>query len=258
MGNPNKPVPPQYIPNLKYWVQLVTPLVYEDGISLYETMRKVVYKLNQVIDIVNPLGAGIGDTVKQYMDVYKAEWEQQLIEFEAEVQHQINANNATVNGRIDTLTTNLTVQQTTFEKTITDKFNTLNEEIYQKVATLAATIQTTDEANRVWTIAQLNKLREDWTVNFPPVIDPTDGKLETVQTALNHMWDAWRENALTAEEYDNLDLTAMYYDAKDLTASAYDKYGKILLDDTTNTATVNGVPIQKTAIDMEGIKNGRY
>lgn len=245
---------PGYIPNMKYWVQLVTPLVYDDSISLYEAMRKVVYKLNQVIDIVNPLGAGIEGTIEKYLEKYKAQWEQELQEYQTEVLQTIAQNNAAVNLRIDGLFS----QQAQYEQNMTQKFNDLNAEIMLKVATISATIASTDEANRTWTLTQIQRLKEDWTVNFPPVIDPTDGQLETVQTALNHIWDAWRDNALTADEYDNLQLTGNDYDSKELTASSYDKFGRLLLAPNATFAMVSGVPINKSIIDMEGIKNGRY
>lgn len=34
---------------LKYWVQKVLPLVYDDSLSYYELLDKVIYKLNEVI-----------------------------------------------------------------------------------------------------------------------------------------------------------------------------------------------------------------
>lgn len=257
MENPNGNKP-GWIPNLHYWVQLVTPLVYDDSLSLYETMRKVVYKLNQVIDIVNPLGAGIEDTIKKYMTQYYEQWNKELQEWQAQMTQTINNNNTALNQRIDTLTEDLNQKQQDFENSMTQEFNDLNAEILQKVATLAATIQTTDEANRVWTLAQIEDLKKDLTGNFPPVIDPSDGKLESIQVTLNHMWDAWRENALTAQEYDNLELTTDGYDGKELTAISYDRYGKILLVPDSNTVSLNGVPLKKSAVNMEAIVNGQY
>lgn len=250
---------PQYIPHLKYWVQLVTPLVYDDSLSLYETMRKVVYKLNQVIDIVNPLGAGIEDTIKEYLEKYHVEWEAELDEWKQQMLEIINNNNTTINNRIDNLTEDLNNKQNIFENEMQNKYDNLSKELMEKVATLAITIHDTDSANRIWTMALFESLKKDLTGNFPPVIDPTDGKLESIQTALNHMWDTWRTNAITAEEYDSLELTAQEYDNKELTANSYDNYGKILLmpssallkNDSEDVVYVSGVPIKKSAIAYE-------
>lgn len=253
-GNQN----PGYIKPLRYWVQLVTPLVYDDSLSLYETMGKVVKKLNDVIEVVNPLGAGIEDTVKKYLEQYKVQWEAELREFEQDIQNQINANNTALNGRIDKLTSDTEKEIQDFEAEMTQTVNDFNAQILEKYATVVALIRSTDEANRVWTLAQIAKVMEDLTGNFPPVVDPTDGKTESIQTALNHMWDAWRENALTAGEYDALELTAEEYDSKELTAIAYDRYGKILLDPGAQTVSVQGVPFNKDVVNMEVLKNGKY
>lgn len=40
---------------LRYWVQKVLPLVYDDSLSYYELLNKVVDKLNEVVDTDNVL-----------------------------------------------------------------------------------------------------------------------------------------------------------------------------------------------------------
>lgn len=242
-----------YISPLRFWVQKVLPLVYDDSLSYYEVLSKIALKLNEVIEIVNPLGAGIEATINAYLEQYKTQWEAELATFRTEVNNQINQNNVTLNVRIDDLTTSVNDQIAQNKQDTDQQISTLNADVMQKIATLAATISDTDTANRVWTMSQINSLRTELTQNYPPVIDPTDGLLESVQVALNHMWDAWRENALTATEYDALDLTATEYDNKELTATAYDRYGKILLDTSATTISVGGVPLNKSAVNMAAL-----
>lgn len=248
--------PQQYIKPVKFWVHMVTPLIYDDSLTLYELMGKVTQKLNEVIDIVNPLGEGIEETIKQYLEEFKTEWEQELKDFEAEVNETISTNNTTLNNRIDKLTSDLTAQQNSFEDTINQDIAEFEERILTQIATITVSIQDTDRANRIWTLAQISKALGDISGTYPPLIDPTDGKTEDIQTILNHMWDAWRENALSATEYDNLELTATAYDNKELTANAYDNYGKTLLVPDTNTVSVNGVPFKLDAVNLEVMKNG--
>ena len=61
------------------------------------------------------------------------------------------------------------------------------------------------------------------------VYDPTTGVISPLQTVIDNLYGSTRDDALTASEYDALDLTANAYDAYDLTAFDYDKYGKSLL-----------------------------
>lgn len=248
---------PGYIKPVHFWLQLVTPLVYNDALSLYELMGQVVKKLNEVIDIVNPLGAGIEDTINQYLDKFKVEWEAELAEFQSQINNTINNNNTALNNRLDQFESDINDQQIKFEGEVNQNVEDFKATILRQVATLTALIQSTDEANRAWTMAQIEALKKDLTVDMPPVIDPTDGQLESVQTALNHMWDAMRDNALTATEYDGLELTATAYDAKELTAQAYDRYGKILLmPEQVDTVMAYGLPLKKSAIDMEAMMYG--
>lgn len=61
------------------------------------------------------------------------------------------------------------------------------------------------------------------------VYDPTTGRYSPLQTALNNIYDTARQGAITASEYDALELTATEYDAYDLTAQEYDLNAKTLL-----------------------------
>lgn len=251
----NNKSPTKYTPikSVRYWVQLVTPLVYDDSLSLYELIGKCVAKVNEVIAVVNPLGEGIDTVIQEALDAYKVEWEKTLNEFQVNITNLVTENNIALNNRIDELTESTQKQIDDFVTEVNQNLANMNEDLSQRIAEVSNSVYDTDQANRTWTLAQIEKLKTEIAREFPPVIDPTDGKLESVQTALNHMWDAWRENALTAEEYDSLELTAEEYDNKELTATAYDRYGKILLMDTAVVYS-RGVPLRKSAINMTELK----
>lgn len=61
------------------------------------------------------------------------------------------------------------------------------------------------------------------------VFDPTTGLKGDAQTALDNIAGLIRVDALTAGEYDALELTAEEYDSAGLTAYQYDYQGKLLL-----------------------------
>jgi len=56
------------IKHLRYWVQKVLPLVYDDSLSYYELLNKVVVKLNEVIELANGLDEKITEDVQNIMD----------------------------------------------------------------------------------------------------------------------------------------------------------------------------------------------
>lgn len=57
---------PNHILNFRFWCQKVLPLVYDDSLSYYELLCKVVNYLNKVIDETNKIGADITELYKAY------------------------------------------------------------------------------------------------------------------------------------------------------------------------------------------------
>lgn len=97
---------------------------------------------------------------------------------------------------------------------------------------LQAMIATALTQANAYTDAIASQLRteiEAISVGDIQVYDPTTGVLSPLQTVIDNLYGAGRDDALTATEYDALDLTATAYDAYDLSAFNYDKYGKTLL-----------------------------
>lgn len=74
-------------------------------------------------------------------------------------------------------------------------------------------------------INTLNQRFDDIPDSFL-VFNPTNGMQNDLNKTLNDIYSQTRTGALTASEYDALDLTATVYDSKQLTATDYDTNGK--------------------------------
>lgn len=59
--------------------------------------------------------------------------------------------------------------------------------------------------------------------------DPTTGQVEPLDVVLANIYDQTRGNALTATEFDELELTATAFDAYEITAREFDITGKTIL-----------------------------
>lgn len=55
MINPNMPFPPKPLPHFRFWCQKVIPLVYDESLSYYEVLCKVVHYINKLIDTDNEI-----------------------------------------------------------------------------------------------------------------------------------------------------------------------------------------------------------
>lgn len=67
---------PTHINNFRFWCQKVLPLVYDDSLSYYELLCKVVDYLNKIIDEANKIGTDVTELykafnqLKEYIDNY--------------------------------------------------------------------------------------------------------------------------------------------------------------------------------------------
>lgn len=50
MASPNLPFPVKPLPHFRFWCQKVIPLVYDDSLSYYEVLCKVVHYINNLIE----------------------------------------------------------------------------------------------------------------------------------------------------------------------------------------------------------------
>lgn len=148
---------------------------------------------------------------------------------------QVNSNTEFIDkyaGKIEEIEAEITAlreEMISFEEEITSdidiRFNDIKIELQGMIAVVLNQANAYTDAKA----AQLEQEIQQISVGQITVYDPTTGELNNLQDTLDNMYGATREEALTATEYDNLELTATAYDAYELTAFNYDRYGKTLL-----------------------------
>lgn len=213
-------IPKKQIP---YFVNTL-PLTYNASISYYEQVGQLVYKINELIDAMN-----------SYAEDYKSYTDEQIALLKKYVDSQINevyayADKININltnligitadnlkadyiGRINQLNASLNAR-------ITQEVFTINNRITSEVITLNTRISLEVQNLKDYIDSQLIDIK---------VIDPTTGLISDLQTTLNNIVNLMKDGALTAKQYDALNLTAQTYDNKKLTAYQYDFNGKSLL-----------------------------
>ena len=70
---------------------------------------------------------------------------------------------------------------------------------------------------------------DNFSANNITAYDPTTGLVSPLDVVLSNIYDQTRGNALTATEFDALDLTATAFDAYEITAHDFDTNAKTLL-----------------------------
>ena len=193
----------------------VLPAVYDNSLSYYEQLCRIKYKLNEVIKNLNDLEENLPSYVKQAIDEALGGWEERM---EAQFAEQ-NARIAAAEKKIDDSVAEMQAQ---LDAAIREMEQTINAQLNALYLILVNGIN----ANRAYIDSQISLLKAEFPdLSTVYVISPVDGQLVKIQDCVNDMYNVLRYGALTAAQYDALQLTAKVYDDKSLTAFTYDMYG---------------------------------
>lgn len=213
-------IPKKQIP---YFINTL-PLTYNASITYYEQVGQLVYKINELIDAMN-----------SYAEDYKSYTDEQIALLKKYVDSQITEVYAYADKINIDLTNLIGITAENLKADYISKINQLNSSLNARITQEVFTInnQITSEVitlnTRISLEVQNLKDYIDSQLIDIKVIDPTTGLISDLQTTLNNIVNLMKGDALTAEQYDALNLIAQTYDNKKLTAYQYDFNGKSLL-----------------------------
>lgn len=170
---------------------------YLDNMTYAEFLLGILKKMNEIIAVTN--------TQQEFIDEFNVKYQELLKEFEQ------------LRSEFDALEDKITAS-------VQAQFDAFEIEVRNLItATQNYLIAYTDSAE-----ARLQAQIEAIQVGDINVIDPTTGIISPIQTVINNLAGS-SADALTASEYDALELTATAYDNYDITAYDYDFKGKAML-----------------------------
>lgn len=170
---------------------------FQNNITFTEFLLGVLKKLNEVIVETNATSEYIKDFDEKYQTLL-SEFNELRTEFD---------------GLKDDILESVDAELKAFKQSVED-------EISLAVNYLKAYSDAND--------AILNNRIDQIILGDIEVIDPTTGILSPLQDVINNIAGTGRD-ALTATEYDGLELTATAYDGYDISAFDYDYHGKAIL-----------------------------
>lgn len=152
-----------------------------------------------------------------------------------EVIKQVNSNTEFIDkysGKIEELEAemiNLRQEMVDFENAINSEIEARFASIKIELQAMIATALTQANAYTDTVATRLEQEIQDISVGQIELFDPSTGQMETLQDVINNLYNTSRENAITASEYDALEITATDYDGLEITAFNYDQSGKTIL-----------------------------
>ena len=170
---------------------------FRNNITFTEFLLGVLKKLNETITEVN--------SVSEYIKDFDTKYQELLTEFN-ELKAEFNSMKEDIVNEVS--------------NKLTEFYAKVENEIVIAVNYLKAY---SDNGDRV-----LNDKIDQIILGDIQVIDPTTGVLAPLQEVINNIATTGRD-ALTATEYDALELTASAYDGYTIDAYDYDYHGKAIL-----------------------------
>ena len=152
-----------------------------------------------------------------------------------EVIAQVNKNTEFIDnyaGKIEEIEAEIAAlrsEMTEFESSVNQTIAFQFAEIKVQLQSMIATALTQANAYTDSVAGRLEEEIQNISVGQITVFDPSSGLYLPLQDTIDNIYNAGRTDALTATEYDELELTATEYDGYELTAAEYDRQGKSLL-----------------------------
>lgn len=148
---------------------------------------------------------------------------------------QLNSNTEFIeeySGKIEEIENEITAlrsEMTEFEASVNENINARFNVISIELRSMIATALDQAKAYTDLVAQGLEYEIQNIAIGQITVYDPTTGMTENLQTVIDNLYNTSREEAITADEYDALELTANTYDGYEITAFNYDRYGKTIL-----------------------------
>lgn len=175
-----------------------TTSLFEDNVTYVEFLTGILCRLNEVIDLVNKH--------EEFIENYSGKIEELELE-------------------IKTLYEAFDIFKENINSEINSRFEAISSELDAKIASATAYMRAYTDSQ----VATLNARIDNIAVGQINVYDPSSGQWLPLQSVIDNLYDAGRTGAITATEYDALELTATEYDALEITAYDFDQNGKTLL-----------------------------
>lgn len=193
---------PNYFKPFRFFCQHVLPLVYDDSLSYYELLCKVIHKLNEVTESVNmliddykALEEAFEELIKYVDDYFNElvdemnELKEQWTEFKAEIEKEMADFKAQIEAVQEEFEEKITSQQNNFEAKITEEQENFENEI--------TTQQNNFESNLTneWNTYKTN-LNNEWSTyqtnlntQFQDMLDKTQEAIDTLNEAVEALPD---------------------------------------------------------------------
>lgn len=202
--------------------QKVLPAVYDDSLSYYESICKLVHKINELIEWTNQFDV---DTITQeVLDTVRGELKDTIDELYTYIDNGDNA----LNEKITQVYKTIDTKYDELDNKYTDITNGLSKEL----SDLTDTVYNLNTEVYAYINQEVERLKDfisKYACDNIKCYNPVNGKYDSICNVLSSLYGALRYCGITANEFDDLGLTCNQFEHYNLSASEFDLYAGMKL-----------------------------
>lgn len=212
-----------------FWVQRILPLVYDDSLSYYEVLCKVVRKLNEVIETYNNIVTDVDEQITNLFNAWETEWTAKINAALAAQDAKLDSAIANQNQQIQ----NIFAEQDKYLKDQLKDIQNANDValaamqayLSAQIAALMVMFNNNNAEIKCWVNLQLEKLRNEIPeITSVIVNNPVTNERQPIQDVLDCFYNIFRYGAITAGEFNAANITMEEFDNLYITMFRFDFY----------------------------------
>lgn len=228
------------------------PTVFDQEIDYFTILSQLRGKINDTITLIDELESEVTSMSSEFesiksrltavetkLDTIEAELkayiDEQLEGVEERLDGKLEAYKAQIDAEIVELIADLTRFKAEIESEITDfdtRLDQFNEYMVNRFQELTNYVNSTEEALRALLQVEIDDLQnqiDNLVFELPDIYNPVEGVDTSIQQAILDLYNLAQSDAITAQEFDALEITAQEFDALQITARDFDLHAKTIL-----------------------------
>lgn len=228
------------------------PTVFDQEIDYFTILSQLRGKINDTITLIDELESEVTSMSSEFesiksrltavetkLDTIEAELkayiDEQLAGVEERLDDKLEAYKAQIDAEIVELIADLNTFKSEIESEITDfdtRLDQFNDYMINRFQELTNYVNSTEEALRALLQVEIDDLQnqiDNLVFELPDIYNPVEGYDTSIQQAILDLYNLAQSDAITAAEFDALEITAAEFDALQITARDFDLHAKSIL-----------------------------
>lgn len=199
------------------YCQKVLPLSYDNSLSYYEVLCKLISKVNDIISELNKID--VNEITQEVLSLVRDELQSEI----SKVYQYVDDLEERTNHNFNAVYEDMAKNYNELDNKYTEITNTLNQKI-EELNTLVLTLNRNVYEYINQEIKRVYDFIETYQFETVKCYNPVNGMYEPICRVFGSIYDALRYLGITALDFDSMELTCNSFESQSLSASKFDLY----------------------------------